>query len=242
MTHRLVSTRIGERRAAAAPTGVSSALVAIISLASALAFAFLGREVGEAATTNADRRLLRDVIGWTHAWPLPLVKAVTDLGTAPAIIVVTLVVVVQLTRGRRWPDIVVLVVAAIGAILLSTVTKNIFARPRPVEFFRVYAPPNSFPSGHTLNAASMALALGFVLWRSETRRGARIAGTAALAVYAACVGASRVVLGVHYPTDVLGGYLLAIAWVALLTAVARGAEHWRTSRRSGAADDGDMTV
>ncbi len=112
------------------------------------------------------------------------------------------------------------------------VTKHLVGRARPTAFFRTSATGYSFPSGHTLNATCFALALGFILWRLPWRRAAKVAGSLGLAVYVACVGASRLVLGVHYPTDVLGGLLLGLAWVTLLAALFRVAERRWGARRS----------
>ncbi len=230
MAHRIVPRP--RREHPDTPWITRSSLVALlVAFISALAFAYLGSEVGEPWITTTDRNFLRDVLGWTQTWPLAAVKAVTFLGTAPVIVAITLVVIALLARSRRWPDAALLIVAAVGAILLSTATKRVVGRVRPVEFFRTYAPPNSYPSGHTLNAASLALAVSFVLWRSPLDRRVKLAGSAALALYAACVGASRIVLGVHYATDVLGGYLLAIAWVALLATLLHSVQGWQRRKR-----------
>ncbi|MDQ6601630.1 MAG: phosphatase PAP2 family protein, partial [Chloroflexota bacterium] len=136
-------------------------------------------------------------------------------------------------RQRRWADIALLIAAMIGATLLSPLTKHLVSRVRPTAFFRTAATGYSFPSGHTLNATCLALALGFIVWRMPWHRAMKIAWTPALAIYAVCVGASRVVLGVHYPTDVLGGFLLGAAWGTLLMTLVLVVERgW--GRRRGA--------
>lgn len=226
-----------QTRGQAAPARAASPLLLFcaVSLGFAAAFAYLGDETGEPATTATDQHVLQRAADGTRGWSLAAVQAVTTLGTAPVIFVVALVVGVFLLRRKRRADLALLVGAVVGAALLSPWTKHLIHRARPTAFFRTAASGYSFPSGHTLNATCLALALAFILWRTPWRPAAKIAGSAALALYAGCVGASRVILGVHYLTDVLGGFLLGAAWVALLIALALAGERWQRTRGVTAA-------
>ncbi|MDQ2786999.1 MAG: phosphatase PAP2 family protein [Chloroflexota bacterium] len=219
------------QRRAAGP-GVARALLLLLalSLCFVIGFTYLGAEVREPATTSADQQVLRRVARMTRPWPLVLPETASLFGTAPLVAVITAVVGASLARERRWPDITLLIVAVVGAVLLSPLTKHLVSRARPTAFFRTSATGYSFPSGHTLNATCVALALGFILWRLPWHRVMKIAWTLAFAVYVICVGASRIILGVHYPTDVLGGFLLGAAWVTLLMALTLSAERWRRKR------------
>ena len=76
-------------------------------------------------------------------------------------------------------------------------------------FFRVPETGYSFPSGHTLSATCLALVVAYLLWPSALRRGVKLSGGVALAVVVVLVGLSRLVLGVHYLTDVVGSMILA---------------------------------
>jgi undecaprenyl-diphosphatase len=210
-------------------------LLCALSLCLVLGFAFLGREVREPDTTRADQRLLGRVVDETRAWPLDLPKTVSLFGTVPLIILATAAVGAPLAWSGRWLDTAFLIATTLGAVLLSAVTKHLVGRARPTAFFRTSATGYSFPSGHTLNATCFALALGIIIWRLPWRRAAKIAGSLGLVLYTLCIGASRMVLGVHYPTDVLGGFLLGVAWMALLAALFRAAER-RWVARPGLPD------
>jgi len=218
---------LAQRRAAGSGVARALLLLLAISLCFVIGFTYLGTEVREPATTSTDQQILRNVADMTRPWPLVLPETASLFGTAPLVAVITAVVGASLARERRWPDIALLIVAVVGAVLLSPLTKHLVSRARPTAFFRTSATGYSFPSGHTLNVTCLALALGFILWRLSWHRAVKIAWTLALAVYIACVGASRVVLGVHYPTDVLGGFLLGTAWATLLMALVLVAERWR---------------
>jgi membrane-associated phospholipid phosphatase len=225
MPHQPTPTRDGPATARAL------LVLCTLSLFLMLGFAYLGREVREPDTTQADQRLLGRVVEQTRAWPLDLPKTISLFGTVPLIILATAAVGAPLAWNGRSLGTALLIVAPLGAVLLSAVTKHLVARARPTAFFRTSATGYSFPSGHTLNATCFAIALGFILWRLPWRRAGKIAGSLGLVVYTFCIGASRLVLGVHYPTDVLGGVLLGIAWMTLLMAIFRGAERqWATRR------------
>lgn len=228
MSHQPIPIDDGQ---AAGPNIVrSSLLLLVLSLCFVMGFTYLGQEVHEPATTTTDQRLLRHVADTTRRWPLALSETVSLFGTAPIVVVITAVVSASIARHGRWFDIALLIAAMIGAVLLSPLTKHLISRARPTAFFRTSATGYSFPSGHTLNATCLALALGFILWRLPWHRMVKVVWTLALVAYAACVGLSRVVLGVHYPTDVLGGFLLGAAWLTLLMMLVLGLERWRAAR------------
>jgi membrane protein DedA with SNARE-associated domain/membrane-associated phospholipid phosphatase len=122
------------------------------------------------------------------------------------------------TRDVRWP--VFLLITLAGAIVLYTNAKTLVGRPRP-EIDPVFdATGFAFPSGHATTAAAVFGSVAFVLASGRRRAVAVWIWTAACFV-ALLIGFSRVYLGVHWPTDVIGGLLLGSAWTAI-TATATG--------------------
>ena len=102
------------------------------------------------------------------------------------------------------------VVAVLGAALLNGVMKLAFHRPRPNLWPRLIPESGaSFPSGHSMYSSAFVVALILLAWPTRWRWPALILGT----LYTLAVGWSRVDLGVHYPTDVLAGWLTGTAWV-----------------------------
>ena len=122
---------------------------------------------------------------------------------------------------RKHRNALFFAVSVGGAALLSYAMKFAFHRPRPELWPRLVTEPGaSFPSGHAMFSAALAAALMFLAWRTPYRWLAVVLGT----LWTLVVGLSRLYLGVHYPTDVLVGWLAGTAWVAgaHLLAVRRG--------------------
>jgi undecaprenyl-diphosphatase len=122
---------------------------------------------------------------------------------------------VFLVRGWRRGAALVLVTLA-GAAVLDVGLKELFARARPQGFFDYYRAPSSFsfPSGHALFAVCFFGGIAVLLSHRLRGRLARILVWTVTLVLILLIGVSRVYLGVHYPTDVGGGFAVGIVWVA----------------------------
>ncbi|WP_262489847.1 phosphatase PAP2 family protein [Hymenobacter terrenus] len=97
-----------------------------------------------------------------------------------------------------------------GSMLLTQVIKFLVARPRPELWASIHPETTySFPSGHAMDTAAVATAVGFLLWQHRAYWLARPLGP----VFALNVGWARLYLGVHYPSDVLAGWASAVGWV-----------------------------
>ena len=201
------------------------AVAAFLGIALALlAFAEITDEVteGEGEVRWFDEGLLyalrtsdlSDPIG--PRWLEETVAEITALGGFGVLALVTLLVLGWLAMQRKWLDIVLVLVATLGGTAISEGLKVGFSRPRPDLVAHVVEVTSmSFPSGHAMLSAVTYLTLGALLARSQDRNHERgyILGTAILVTL--LIGASRVYLGVHWPTDVLAGWCLGAAWALL---------------------------
>ncbi len=196
-----------------------------LALAAALVFAGIALAVRRGASQPVDEAVLR----WFGAHHTPLLDTValqlTYLG-ASSVVALTLVVSSALlgVTGHRG-SAVLLWVAVLGNAALNTLLKRAFARPRPEVFpFRIPGIGDaavSFPSGHAMSAVVAYGTLAFVVARLQPS-GLRLATLAFAALLVLSVGASRLYLGVHYPSDVAGGFAAGFAW-AVACAGALGA-------------------
>ncbi len=156
------------------------------------------------------------------AWLTPFAREMTALAGTPVLTVATMALAGWFIVRREWALLTILLVAVIGQTLLASGFKDLFGRPRPdVVPHLVHATGNSFPSGHSTSAASIYLTLAAMV-ASQTKAPAVRAYVFIVAVtMALIVGASRVYLGVHYPTDVIGGLSFGAAWAAIVWIAAR---------------------
>ena len=196
-------------------------------------FLSLADEVMEGDTTTMDTRILRAFrkaddparpIGpdWVENSLLDL----TALGGPTVLgLVVVSVAGFLLLQTRYHTAIVVLATAASGEIA-NYAMKNLFQRPRPtvVPHLRDVA-STSFPSGHAMESAIIYLTLGAILMRLAERRITKIYCMGIAIFLTLLVGTSRVYLGVHYPTDVVAGWMFGFFWASLCWIVARRFEH-----------------
>jgi undecaprenyl-diphosphatase len=132
-----------------------------------------------------------------------------------------------LVRTGRRREAARFAVTVIGANLVSESMKLFFHRPRPEPWFDYSLPPTySFPSGHAFVSFCFCLCLAEILSGDEWPLADKLAMWSVALGCTLTIGLSRVYLGVHYPTDVLGGYAAGIAWITLI----RMAHHMRQGR------------
>lgn len=159
-----------------------------------------------------------------HALASPALDAVmnalTFIGSDLVIAPLFVIAVLGLIRIRRRREALFLAIASVGSLILNATMKLFFQRPRPQLAYAQVLPDYSFPSGHTMNSLVFYVGLGIVLWAIFGRRVGLIATVAAV-VLAILVGVSRIYLGYHYFTDVLGGLLAGTGWLLIVGAAFR---------------------
>ncbi len=186
-----------------------------ILTASAWIFGALAEDVVE-GDTRVDTR----VANWLHDRATPalteLFEAVTFLGNVPVLFTVAGIAALVLWRMGERIELQLLLLAVIGAEILTVGLKLGFRRERP--FFSdplATESTYSFPSGHSSVSLAVYGTLGFIAARHLPNVATRLAVLAAAAVLVLLIGFSRLYLGVHFLTDVVAGFSLGLAWVTL---------------------------
>jgi undecaprenyl-diphosphatase len=153
---------------------------------------------------------------------VPVFTWITALGVGNVVAPLLLIALggVWLTRGR-WLAASLLVSAG-GTAVFNTLGKLAFQRPRPVEAV-LLEHSYSFPSGHAAIALGFYGFLGYLLIRSAESRRARVNLLLSTFVFALLIGLSRLVLGVHYLSDVWAGYLVGAGWLTIAIAISEWA-------------------
>lgn len=218
--------RADERRPAAprrvpARTVTAGVVVLLAVIALALLLGSARARTGSLHTFDVRNSARLDHYLATHRGQLSTWQAITDIGGPATWRILAAVAVLVLAVLRRWRAAITIAVAMIGAAILSGVVKLAVGRHRPhprVVFEHVGG--GSFPSGHALTSI-VALGLLVLLLGPHLSRALRIALWTGAVLVVAAVGFSRLVLAVHYPTDVFGGWLIGGLWLALVFALVR---------------------
>ncbi len=176
-----------------------------------------------------------------QAWQFPLLEpalwAISEVGRFRIAAPVTAGVVIALAAaGWRWQALT-LGAAALTGQGLSHLLKAVIARPRPElaadQFAALGVDSHAFPSGHALSSAIFYGFFAALLWQRVQRPWLRRLGAGVMLTMIVLVGISRVYLGVHWPSDVAGGYAIGILWLLLWTRAQRA---WAAAGRDGGAE------
>ena len=146
-----------------------------------------------------------------------LAEKVTWLGTLGVVALFGVVAVAVLLHAGRRDGAVMLTVTMVGAVALENGLKFSFQRVRPPPFFGSEPLTYSFPSGHALFSLCFYGGLAVAAERSVKSGAMKTAIWIATVLLVLAIGATRIYLGVHHPSDVLAGYLVAISWMGTVS-------------------------
>ena len=217
--HQRVRHKLIERFMTFEPIG----LIAFAVIAGGVfAFITLTGEVLEGETHAFDERILLSLRQATDLampvapyWVTHAVDDITALGGLTVLSLMTILAVTYLFLARQPAIALFTFLSILGGWLASNMLKLGVARPRPdIVPHLVEVNDLSFPSGHAMLSAVTYLTLGALLSRAQPYRSTRMFLIAAAIFLTLIIGLSRMYLGVHYPTDVLGGWCAGAVWAA----------------------------
>jgi undecaprenyl-diphosphatase len=199
--------------------GIFLVLGALVALAGTLGFAELVEKVREGDTLQFDRK----VLAWIGARHTPLLTTfmteVTPLGTGAVVLMIVGVTAAFLWRTEHKHSARLLLASTAGSILLNNALKLLFDRPRPDVFpWATHAASSSFPSGHAMSATVVYGTVAYLLARLQKSHWARALTLFAAVIMILLICLTRLYLGVHYPSDVLGGIIVGLAWAGFCMA------------------------
>ncbi|MEP7052186.1 MAG: phosphatase PAP2 family protein [Pseudomonadota bacterium] len=204
-----------------------------LSLGAAIFFVRLASEVNEHELDAFDSSVQQWVDGVRGPGDA-LMIFMTDAGSVLPMLCLTLIALILLLAARRRREVRFLLVSALGCLALNVLLKSLFHRARPgAELPYLLARPTSwsFPSGHTMGAVGVVGSLVVIVRVLRPARVVWVPSAVLGSAWIVGVALSRVYLGAHYPSDVLGGLFAAFAWLSAVTgwAYPRLLPHERTT-------------
>lgn len=148
-----------------------------------------------------------------HETPQPQLDVVaatlTKLGVFWGVFPVATVIGLVLLRQRRWRSLAFLLVTLLGSTVINHTAKAVFHRVRP-HLWETLSPKLdfAFPSGHAMSSMSLVATLVILSWGTRWRLPTLIFGS----LFVVAIGWTRLYLGVHFPSDILAGWMISIAW------------------------------
>jgi len=159
------------------------------------------------------------IINWTQGWEndtlTSIMKVITYLGSSKGTIILLLLVALVLFvfLGHR-KELILLILSVGGVAILNEGLKMLYRRDRP-DLHRIIEETGfSFPSGHSMASFTLYTMITYLLWRHIRSRRGRTVLIILASFMILMIGMSRVYLGVHFPSDLIGGYLISSCWVA----------------------------
>nr|WP_263326368.1 phosphatase PAP2 family protein [Neobacillus sp. Marseille-Q6967] len=190
--------------------------VVMVSLLSLLAFSMMAFLINADKVNNFDSTIIQFIQGFEAPVLTQIMEFFTFIGSTATVIVLCLVIIFFLYKVlHHRTELILFVVVVAGSPLLNFILKSIFQRARPDLHRLIEIGGYSFPSGHAMNAFTVYGILTFLLWRHIFNRSGRTLLLLFSSIMIAMIGISRIYLGVHYPSDIIGGYLASAFWIGI---------------------------
>ncbi|MGD1005621.1 MAG: phosphatase PAP2 family protein [Ignavibacteriaceae bacterium] len=149
-------------------------------------------------------------------WLLNFMRDVSALGSVTIVVLITILTSGFLILKKEYPSLRVVLFASISGGIIELLMKGIFSRPRPhIVPHLVNVDSLSYPSGHSAISAIIYLSLIFIIFTLDIKRSIKISFLYSAIFLILLIGISRIYLGVHYPSDVLGGWALGLIWSSI---------------------------
>jgi undecaprenyl-diphosphatase len=196
-----------------ATVGVFLVIGVVIAVAGTLAFAEVGEWVQKGITQSFDVAVLE----WMHRhntrFLTQIAVELTYLGTGTVVMMIVAVAALFLWHTQHKHSARLLLAAVAGNIILNGVLKLVFHRDRPTVFeWQTTAVSSSFPSGHAMSATVCYGTVAYLVIRLQEHRWSRVLTGISAVVLILLICTTRLYLGVHYPSDVIAGILVGLAW------------------------------
>ena len=191
-------------------------LAFMLSIFSLLCFSGMAILISGSKIEASDDSIISFIQGFESPGLTAIMKGFTFIGSTPSVAVISLFSLFFLYKVlKHRTELILFIAIIVGSPILNELLKLLFHRARP-DFHRLIKINGySFPSGHAMSAFAVYGVLSFLLWRHIPTRWGRTLLIVTSIIMILTIGISRIYLGVHYPSDVIGGYFASGCWLAI---------------------------
>lgn len=187
---------------------------AIIALISLIIFIFLAIEISTAdGGVYFDQKIISSIHENINQGIMKFMMLISFIGSARFYFIIAPFLIWYLVRRKHWIELCALVIAILGSVLLNHLLKISFGRIRPYEYFLVEQGGFSFPSGHSMNTLSFYGMAAYLYLRNKKLDARKVLIWLITIIFIGLMGFSRIYLGVHWPTDIIGGFSAGFIWL-----------------------------
>ncbi|KOP63661.1 phosphatase PAP2 family protein (plasmid) [Priestia megaterium] len=188
----------------------------ILSLLSIIGFSFMATLISKYNIIQFDSTVISFIQGFESPTLTMIMKFFSFIGSTSSVIVLSLFILFFLYKVlHHRSELILFIGVVLGSSILNLILKLFFHRARPDLHRLIEIHGYSFPSGHAMSAFAVYGVLSFLLWRHIPTRSGRSILTIISITMIILIGISRIYLGVHYPSDIIGGYLASGFWLTL---------------------------
>jgi undecaprenyl-diphosphatase len=187
----------------------------VIAAVSVIGFSLMSLLISDHKIIRFDSFVITTIQGLESPLLTSIMKFFTFIGSAPFVIILSLFLLFFLYKVLHHRlELILLSAAILGSAALNGILKNFFHRVRPDLHRLIEVSGYSFPSGHAMNAFTVYGMISFLLWRHIPSKWGRSLLIFFSVIMILAIGTSRIYLGVHYPSDIIGGYFASGFWLA----------------------------
>lgn len=189
----------------------------LICLISGGLFLIIAQAIHTGAIVKFDLPIIKIVQGWEAGWLTVLFTSFTWIGSGYGVTPITFLICLLLFfKYNKRPEAILFAFSIVSTILLNEGLKRVFIRERPEIYRLLDAGGFSFPSGHTMMAVSLYAMIIYIVWPTVKSKSGKFLLVFACSLFAFLIAVSRIYVGVHYPSDIAGGFLMSTLWITLL--------------------------
>lgn len=188
----------------------------VLSLVFLTAFALLASIIDTKIIETFDMKIIDEIQEMKEPYLTSIMRFFSYIGNTVSVMIISLIILVILyIVFKQRKELILFIIVLVGSTGFNLLLKALFQRERPTLYTMIEEEGFSFPSGHSMAALSLYGIVSFLLWRHIPKKMGRVVLILTSTAFILIIGFSRIYLGAHFPSDIIGAYLFSGFWLLL---------------------------